>query len=98
VTTTRITDRDLQSLVDRLNTMTDSPAESWKPDASGRNRAQIGNFHLSFAYGGVCLHRMSNESGGVSTPLVSYHTTRRELWQRLHSFIDGLEFAKRAQS
>ena len=89
----RITDKDLDNLAARLNTLTKSPAKPYDT-VDGRMVAQVGNFHISHAYGGVCLHRMSNTSGGVSTPLTSYHEPKRALFDKMHAFIDGLEFAQ----
>lgn len=83
----RITDKNLQFRVDLINKLTGSPDS---PYVDGE--CQIGNFHLSHAYGGVCLHRMHNESGGVSTPLVSCHVPKRQLHDMLCAFIAGLEF------
>jgi len=85
----RITDKHLQAKIDRLNKMTGSPAT---PYADGK--AQIGNYHLSHAYGGVCLHRMYNEGGGVTSPLSIGHIPKRELAGLLDAFMAGLEAAK----
>ena len=87
--TNRITESQLQSIVDRLNRITGSPAA---PYADGK--AQIGNYHLSHAYGGVCLHRMFNDGGGVSSPLSCGHTTKRELATMLYAFIAGIDSVK----
>lgn len=81
----RITESQLQSVVDRINRITGSPMN---PYADGK--AQVGNYHLSYAYGGVCLHRMSNEGGGVSAPLCGGHVTKRELYGMMHAYIAGL--------
>lgn len=81
----RITEKHLQAVVDRINRITNSPAE---PYINGK--AQIGNYHLSHAYGGVSLHRMSNEGGGVSSPLSSGHVPKRKLYNLMHAFISGL--------
>ena len=44
----RITQSDLQNVVDRINSVTNSPMQPWEDGT-----AQIGNYHLSGAYGGV---------------------------------------------
>jgi len=49
---------------------------------------------LSHAYGGVCLHRMYNEGGGVTSPLSTGHIPKRELLGLLHAFINGIESQK----
>lgn len=80
-----ITEKQLQAVVDRLNRITNSPMQ---PYVDGK--AQPGNYHLSHAYGGVCLHRMGNENGGVSSPLSTGHITKRELLNLMHAYISGL--------
>lgn len=81
----RITEKQLQAVVDRLNRITGSPME---PYLDGK--AQPGNYHLSHAYGGVCLHRMGNENGGVSSPLSIGHVPKRELLNLMHAYIRGI--------
>lgn len=85
----RITEKHLQSVVDRLNTITGSPMKTYID-----GKAQIGNYHLSHAYGGVCLNRMHNECGGVSSPLSIGHVSKRELAGLLHAFIAGINTSK----
>ena len=85
----RITERMLECLCDRLNSLTGSPAHSYVA-----GKAQVGNFHISHAYGGVSLHRMHNESGGVSRPLYCGHVPKRELYDSMFAFILGIEFAQ----
>jgi hypothetical protein len=82
----RITDKQLNALCDYLNKITNSPLKPW---ADGR--AAVGNYHISHAYGGVCLHRHVNESGGVNCPLSHGHGTKRELYNQMQAFIKGLE-------
>ena len=90
--TNRITDAMLESRVRRLNQLTNSPCTPYS-QVGNMSIANVGNFHLSHAYGGVCLHRMCNESGGIRTPIISYHTTKRDLYDRMNAFIDGIDFA-----
>ena len=85
----RITETHLQAKIDRLNRITGSPAE---PYTNGK--ANVGNYHLSHAYGGVCLHRMHNSGGGVSSPLSTGHVSKRELAGLLSAFIAGIESTK----
>jgi hypothetical protein len=82
----RVTEKDLEAIVNRINRITGSPAE---PYINGK--AQPGNYHISHAYGGVCLHRMSNTGGGVSSPLSIGHIPKRELAALMYAFINGLE-------
>ena len=85
----RITESDLQAKVNRLNRITNSPAA---PYTDGK--ANVGCYHLSHAYGGVCLHRMYNDGGGVSSPLSTGHVTKRELAGLLSAYIAGIESTK----
>ena len=93
--TTRITEKMLGQLAGRINTATGSPATSYTRNAVGGMWANIGNYHISYAYGGACLHRMSSTGGGVCTPLGAGHVTKRELWEQMHAYLAGLE-AKQA--
>jgi hypothetical protein len=87
----RVTEKDLQNIVDRLNRMTNSPMAPYVKNAEGRFTAQIGNYHLSHAYGGVCLHRMCNEHGGVTTPVIHGHVPKRVLQDAMFAYIQGLQ-------
>jgi hypothetical protein len=91
---TRITVSQLQSVIDRINRETGSPAEPYAPGADGRLYAQIGNYHLSRAYGGFALHRMVSKGGGVSSPLSAGHIPARDLLNRMHAFLSGLDAAR----
>ena len=92
----RISKRVLDTLVERLNAETDSPQTPWtRKEGDTRATANIGNFHLSQAYGGYCVHRMFNEGGGVTTPIVASHIPARELYGLIHAFLRGLEFARK---
>jgi hypothetical protein len=91
----RITRKHLQPAIDRLNRETNSPASPWaRRDEDGRRRANIGNYHLSQAYGGFSLHRMVNESGGVSDVFSCGHVPARDLYNQLHAFLRGIEFGR----
>jgi hypothetical protein len=92
----RITVVQLQAAVDRLNRETGSPMQPYAPDTDGRQRAQIGNFHLSRAYGGFALHRMVTDGGNVSSPLSTGHIPARELLDRMHAYLAGIDAARRA--
>ena len=87
----RVTEKDLQAIVNRLNRMTNSPMKPYKKDASGHFKAQIGNYHLSHGYGGVCLHRMVNGSGGVTTPVLLGHVPKRILQDAMFAYIQRLQ-------
>lgn len=86
----RITDKNLDGLAATLNRITDSPMTAYTRGEDGKSRANIGHYHISHAYGGVCLHRMCNEGGGVTTPLSSGHVRKRALYDAMHAYLAGL--------
>lgn len=88
----RITEKQLQILVDTINEKTKSPMTSYTKNKQGKFSANIGNFHLYQAYGSIGLHRMMNTSGGVDC--VIDLCTKRELYHRLHAMITGLSYGK----
>ncbi len=92
----RITLSNLEAVVKRINRITGMPLESYTRTGD-RFVANIGNYHLSGAYGGYCLHQMDNESGGVRDILRCGYTSKRELYYRLHAFVSGLETQTAAQ-
>ena len=99
----RITDANLQAVVDRINSETNSPMTSYtRTPCDGPNGktfttdANIGNYHLSWAYGGVSLHRMVNPGGGVTDIFRSGHMPKRELYERMHAFLCGLDATRAA--
>jgi hypothetical protein len=58
----------------------------------GKSVANVGNFHLSSAYGGVALVQMVGSSGGISMPLMQGHTTKRDCYDQVYAFIKGIEY------
>lgn len=84
----------LKNKIDYLNELTNSPMKPYSR-VNDRNIANIGNFHLYQAYGAFGLHRMVNEGGGVSDSYIYGLHTKRELFERLNSFINGLQFNER---
>lgn len=91
----RITTHMLQMAVDRINDLQGMPKQPYAKDADGNYKPQVGCYHLSGAYGGYQLHRMSLNEGctGVTTALYTGYTTKRDLYNQMHSFIRGLEAA-----
>ena len=88
-----ITKADLQATVDRINRITGSPLDPYTKTGEVPNqtyKANIGNYHLSGAYGGYALHLMDNEGGGITDVLRVGHVSRRELYNLMHAFIRGL--------
>lgn len=87
---TRITNSDLQYLVDRLNDITDSPKTAWKK-VDGTITAQVGHYHIGMCYGGVRLDRMHCTSGSVKNVFGMGYAPKRELHNRIAAYIAGIE-------
>jgi hypothetical protein len=87
----RITRKHLQSRIETINSILGMPETPYTRTNEEFN-ANIGNFHLSQAYGGYCVHRMCNQSGGVSTPIWVGHIPAREAYERICASIIGLTF------
>jgi hypothetical protein len=88
--TDRITRKHLEGLCKTLNKITDSPAEPYTVDAEGKYHANIGCYVIDGAYGGWELERINNPGGGVTCPIGSGHVPARELYNRIHAYMDGL--------
>lgn len=91
----RITEKQLNNAVLVLNQLTKSPIATYVKDKKGKYKSQIGNFHLSYAYGGVSLHRICNDGGGIDDVFRCGHVPKRELWNRIQSMIVGLTTEKK---
>lgn len=89
-----ITKADLQATVDRINRMTGSPMEPYTKSGEVPDQkytANIGNYHLSGAYGGYALHRMDTDGGGITDVLRVGHVSKRELYNAMQAFIRGID-------
>ena len=87
----RTTVKTLEAICKRINEAKGAPLTPYTKQADGKFIANVGNYHLSGAYGGYCLHLMENQGGGISTPLVSGHVPKRELELAMRSFLSGIE-------
>lgn len=83
-----IRQKDLESIVIQLNLVTKSPEHTWTKRGA-KLKANIGNYHLDYAYGGVALHRIVSDGGGVSDIFCGHHS-KRELHARLTAYLMGL--------
>ena len=92
--TNRITRAHLEAKARTLNGMTKSPIESSRM-VDGKRFSNIGNYHISGAYNGYCLHRMATEGGGVSDVFDCGHIPARELAGLMSAYMAGLYDATR---
>jgi hypothetical protein len=80
----------LEKRVDLLNSFAGQPPTTWTRDADGMS-SNIGNYHVSYAYGGVSLHQIMNKDGGVHDVFRCGHVPKRELFDRICSLMDGIQ-------
>ena len=92
--TTRTTRAHLDAKAATLNSMTKSPAEPYRT-VDGKAVANVGNYHISGAYGGYCLHRMVNEGGGARDVFNIGHIPARQLAALMSAYTTGLYDATR---
>ena len=92
-----VTLKMLQSKIDYINEATNSPMKTYRWE-DGKVKANIGNYHLSQAYGGFSLMRIASEGGGITMPTNSAHITKRELSHQLDGFIAALLEMQQAAS
>lgn len=90
MTSNRITQKQLESLVNHINKVSGTPTEPYTRQEDGTYKANIGNYHLDYAYGGVKLVKMTNENGGITAVSSGGYGTKRELWNQLHTLLNWL--------
>ena len=91
----RITRKHIEATCAAINRELGTPETPYTEKAGGGLKANVGNYHVSGAYGGYCIHRMSNESGGVSTPIMYGHIPARQCNDQARAFLAGLIEARR---
>lgn len=89
----RITSNQLESLCRVIESRLTYPPGGpiWSRGDDGSMEARIGAYYIDGAYGGVCLHRIVTAGGGVSDVLHCGHVPKRELYNRMRAYIQGLE-------
>ena len=92
----RITTKDLENMLDRINdaagTGHEGTSKGWILQEDGTQKCNVGAYVLDWAYGGVRLSRLMNESGGESD--ITQRGTKRETYYMMHSFLLGFHAAK----
>ena len=77
----RITEKMLQAMVDQINEM---------KGFNNPKYSTIDSYVLDYVYGGVSLHRYTNEHGGISDVFRNGHMPKRELYNLIRAYITGL--------
>ena len=90
----RITVAYLQAVIGRINRAMCSPTDPYIKGEDGCYRGQVGCYHLSREYGGFSLHRMETDDGCVLNVFRCGHVPARDLANRMHAFLDGIDAAR----
>ena len=86
----RITQKDLEYLVERINKITGSPATPYTTTKETKDiKANAHNYHLDYACGGVKLVQMVNHGGGIREISRGGFGTKRELYHWMNAFLAG---------
>ena len=83
----RITIQQIDAVIEWLNNELERPQEPY-----GKDKAQVGNFHMYSAYGKYGLHETQNEQGGVKT--IVELGTKKELFNAIHRLLDGVRLER----
>lgn len=90
----RITKKILEARVEWLNEIAGQPKKPYRRDSKGRLTANIGNYHISYACGGVSLHQMQNEGGRTRDVFNCGHISKGDLFNRICAFMDCIGASK----
>ena len=87
----RISKKDLENVVSRINHIAGTPQEPYSM-VEGKYKPNAGCYHLSGAYGGYSLVQMSSRDGcsGVRNVLNTGYVPKRELYDAMQAYISGL--------
>ena len=85
----RITQKHLDGAIGRLNKLLERPETPYTKTTDGKFKANPGNFHIDYAYGGAQVVEMSNEGGGVRS--YGGHEPKRDCYYKIHDMIKGVE-------
>jgi hypothetical protein len=94
--TTRITEKDLQAVCARINRTCGTPLAPYSKAADGTFGPNANAYLIDYAYGGASLHQMSGTPGctGERDVLGCGHITKRDLYERMHAFLRGIDAAR----
>ena len=90
----RITTKHLDGMVERINKITNSPLTPYTKHKNNGFIPNALNYHLDWAYGGVCLIRMCKTGSGVTSISQIGFAPKRALYQWMSAYLDGLQQVK----
>ena len=95
----RITDKDLDNMVKRINAAAGTPMNGWTQPSlhSSQHVANVGHYAISSAYGGSQMVQIVNEGGGERTISSGGYVPKRELYHQMQAYLRGIEDCVRSQ-
>jgi len=89
-TSNRVTEKQLEAVVDRINRIMGTPLTPYTKTEQGI-KPNANNYHIDHAYGGVQLCKMSSREGCTGIDFTSGgHVPKRELMNYMQAFISGI--------
>jgi hypothetical protein len=88
-----VTKEKLGQLCKAINEACNAPSYPYI-EVEGKPVEVIGHYHVSFAYGGVCLERTVSQSGGTVDVFNVGYTTRLVLSMLMQAYLQGIEIGK----
>lgn len=85
----RIKQAHLEGLVKCINEATGSPTETYTRGPDSQYTPNAMNYHLDWAYGGVCLVRMCKTGSAVTSISEGGFIPKRALYYWMRAFLDG---------
>ena len=87
----RITRKDLDNVVDRLNAIASTPPEPYVK-VGDKFIPQANCYLIGGAYGGWRLEQMSSIEGctGIRTPIPTGYVSKRECYDAIQAYISGI--------
>ena len=84
----RITEKDLNAVVNRLNSVTGQP-KTYGIKNGKEFKTNIGHYCLDAAYGGWKLVQVVNEGGGIKEITQSGFTSKKNLYYEIQAIISA---------
>ncbi len=89
------TQKDLARLCQRINVACGNPVDPIEPNPSGKGyRWIVGCYHVSSAYGGVCLEKITSEGGGTTDIFSVGYVSKSVLERLMQAYLQGIETGK----
>lgn len=93
----RITKGMLEGLAALINKTAGTPATEYTK-VDDKYKANPDNYHLTYAYGGANLCQVCSDGHGERNVLGCGHVPKRDLYNRMRAFLEGLYAGKAYQS